>query len=136
MKTKLFRLLAYTLAAIFFAGPLMAQVVDTTGLQEWAPFDGPITVDRLMEIFNPLYGAIVIVWGYVAKALGLKTERVPFVFVILAGGLVAGGIFLSQGFSAVGIVISFLASIGIFDLILNPAQKLLKTTAPAEPTLL
>ena len=112
-----------------------AQVVDTTGLDAWQPFEGPITVDKLMGIFNPLYGALVIVWGYVAKALKLKSDKVPFVFVVLAGALVAGGVFYFQGVSALGIIISFFAALGIFDLILKPAEKAIKgkSIAPAEP---
>lgn len=136
MKNKIFKLFAFTLAALLLFAPVLsfAQVVDTTGLADWKPFDGPLTVDKLIEIFNPLYGAIVIVWGYIARALGLKHNKVPFVFVVLVGGLVAGGVFLTQGFSAVGIVISFLASLGIFDLILSPAEKLIKPkVAPPEP---
>jgi hypothetical protein len=136
MKTKLFRFIAFTLAALLLFAPLLAiaQAVDTTGLADWKPFEGPITVDKLMQVFNPVYGAIVIVWGYVARALGFKNKKIPFVFVILAGGLVAAGVFLTQGFSAVGIVISFLASLGIFDLILSPAEKLIKPKiAPPEP---
>ena len=113
MKTQFFSKLLFLLMPLMlisawaFAQSTLPPV-DTTGLTRWNPFDGPVTVGKLLEIFNPLYGAIVIIWGYVAKLLKLKSDKVPFVFVVLAGGLVAGGVFLTQGFSAVGIVISFL----------------------------
>ena len=103
-----------------------AQVVDTTGLDAWQPFEGPITVDKLLNIFDPLYGGLVIVWGYVAKAFNLKSKKVPFVFVVLAGALVAAGVFLTQGVSAIGLIISFFAALGIFDLFLKPAEKAIK----------
>jgi len=133
MKTKLFRFIAFTLAALLFMAPVLtfAQTppVDTTGLDAWKPFDGIVTIEGLQEVYYTLYGAIVIIWGYVAKMLGLQKRKVPFVFVVLAGALVAAGVFLTQGFSAAGIVISFLASLGIFDLILKPGQKLFRSKA-------
>lgn len=138
MKTKLFsKFLLLLVPLLLVSAFTMAQVppVDTTGLDSWNPFDGPITVTKLLEIFNPLYGAIVIIWGYVAKTLKLKSSKVPFVFVVLAGGLVAGGVFLTQGFSAVGIVISFFASLGVFDLFIKPAERAIrgKTEVPPNP---
>lgn len=118
----LFGLLLLAVAVIAQPG------VDTTGLDGWNPFDGDLTVDKLNDVFSPIYGAIVIIWGYVAKALGLKKKNIDFVFVVLAGALVAGGVFLAQGFSAIGIVVSFLASLGIFDLILKPIEKVIGKT--------
>jgi hypothetical protein len=134
MKTKLFRFIAFTLAALLFMAPILtfAQTppVDTTGLDAWRPFDGIVTVEGLQEIYYALYGAIVIIWGYIAKTLGFKKRKIPFVFVVLAGALVAAGVFITQGFSAAGIVISFLASLGIFDLILKPGEKLFRSKVP------
>jgi hypothetical protein len=129
MKTKRFRFFLLTLAAFCLPAMLLAQTppVDTTGLDAWQPFDGIVTIESLQEVYYALYGAIVIIWGYVAKMLGFQKRKVPFVFVVLAGALVAAGVFLTQGFSAAGIVISFLASLGIFDLILKPGQKLFRS---------
>lgn len=108
-----------------------APPVDTTGVDAWKPFADGVTLDGLNEIYNVLFGAIVIVWGYVAKAFGFKSKsKVPFVFVILAGALVAAGAFVFAGFEAVPIVITFFISLGIFDLILKPAEKLLRGKQP------
>lgn len=88
--------------------------------------DNP-NVGDLLGLYEVLYGALVVIWGYVAKALGWKTEKIPFVFVVVAGALVVGGVFLLLDLSdAITLVISFLLSLGIFDAIFKPVEKLLK----------
>lgn len=75
-----------------------------------------------------LFGALVIIWGYVAKFLGARVpaiEKVQPVFKVLAGAVVLAVAFISFGFAEVfPLVFSFLASLGVYDLFLKP----LKTT--------
>lgn len=122
MKT-LFRILLL-FPLLLFAGMMSAQSIDTTGLAEWNPFDGNVTVDGLKDTFNVIYGALVIVWGYVARLIGWKNRKIPFVFIVLAGGAVIAGVFIALGMSkAIPLVISFLLSLGLFDTVFKPIQK-------------
>jgi len=105
---------------------LQAQVVDTTGIGGFNPGNDLGNLGGLIEWYNLLYGALVIIWGYVAKAVGLKTKFPHFVFVVLAGAMVLGAAFLALGFSKVfPLLFSFLASIGVYDLIFKPAKQII-----------
>lgn len=111
-------------AGIAFA---QAPSVDTTGLSGWNPFENPVTVGDLQEAYNAIFGALVIVWGYVARLFGWRSQKVPFVFVVAAGGAVIAGVFLALGWAdAIPLVISFFLSLGIFDTVLKPGEQLLK----------
>ncbi|MEO0339209.1 MAG: hypothetical protein AAF242_08335 [Bacteroidota bacterium] len=129
--TKKLLLLFNVLALCLMGTTLLAQgpPVDTTGLDAWKPFDGVITVDKMHEVYYILYSALVIVWGYVAKAFNLKSKKIPFVFIVAAGGLVAGGVFAVNGLGAIPLIISFLVSLGLFDLFLKPAGVKLKISS-------
>lgn len=97
-----------------------AQLVDTTGITVDNPFD-PLSLDSLLNTYQLLYGALVILWGYIAKAFGLKVSNRNFVFTVLAGGIVLAGGFLVAGIGKVlPLLFSFLGAIGIYDLILKP----------------
>ena len=83
------------------------------------------TLDSMLNTYNAIYAALVLLWGYVAKnILKLKEiTKVPFVFVVLAGALVLAAFFLTFKFSDIlPLVITFLGSLGIFDL-LKGGQK-------------
>ncbi len=107
------------------AAPLIAQTVDTTGLIKNPVFDDP-TLNRMVSTYDAIYGALVILWGYLGKAFGLKTKfGKNYIFVVLAGGIVLGGVFLQAGLSeGFGLMFSFLNAIGIYDLIFKPAERL------------
>ena len=116
-----------TLSLLFLAVFVFAQTIDTTGLDAYVPFDGDITVDELKTNFNLIFSALVIIWGYVAKAFGLKTQKTPFVLVVLAGAAVLAGLFLAMGWSqAIPLAISFLLSLGLFDTIFKPIERIAK----------
>jgi len=82
----------------------------------------------LLANAETLFGALVILWGYVVKFLGTRVpalEKVQTVFKVLAGAVVLAAAFVTFGFSEVfPLVFSFLASMGVYDLFLKP----LKTT--------
>jgi len=78
--------------------------IDTAGLAQIADeaFKGiKPDLDKLTNIFNVLIGALTIVWGVVAKALGLKErlnkKKKRFVIGVAAGGIVIAGIFVAFG---------------------------------------
>lgn len=110
----------FLLIALLVVWALSAQTEPPANFPD---FEDP-TLGKLLDIYNLLYGALVVIWGYLAKLLGLKSEKIPFVFVVLAGGLVLAGGFVLAGWTEIlPLVFSFLSAIGIFDLILKPAQK-------------
>ena len=120
MKKRLFLLFTFLTAfALVFA-----QTVDTTGLVTNPVFDEP-SISKMVSAYDAIYGALVIIWGYVGKAFGLKTKLGKnYIFVVLAGGIVMGGVFLQAGLSqGFGLVFSFLNAIGIYDLIFKPAER-------------
>ena len=132
MKTYLFRALLMLPMLLFF-GLLTAQSVDTTGLADKPFFDEPVTVEKMLNWYNLLYGALVIVWGYVAKAFKLKKGKIPFVFVVVAGAAVIAGVFIAVGFSqALPLLFGFLGAIGIYDIFLKPAQRLVAPQTSSE----
>lgn len=99
----------------------IAQVVDTTGVGNFSPADDLSGLSGWLNWYHALYGALVIGWGYLAKAFGLKAKVSNFVFVVAAGAAVLAGAFLALGFSkAFPLVFSFLSAIGIYDLIFKP----------------
>lgn len=127
MKTIL-RVLALGLLFFMFAVPIgFAQdvpLVDTTGVSGWNPFDEPVTIDNLMKAYHAIFGALVILWGYIARLLGWNTNKVPFVFVVVAGGAVIAGAFVALGLAkATPLIITFFLSLGLFDTFLKPGQK-------------
>lgn len=90
---------------------------------------GP-TLPGLLESTDVLYGALVIIWGYLAKFLGKYLpafDRVQTVFKVLAGAVVLAAAFITFGWGQVlPLLFSFLSALGVYDLLLKPAQKLLK----------
>lgn len=123
MKQKVFFL---TALALVLAAALTGQTVDTTGLA-----DNPVLVDptvkNMVDVYNILYGALVIAWGYIAKLIGLKGKVGNFVFIVLAGGVVIAGGFVAFGFGkAFPLLFSFLSAIGVYDIIFKPLNKALK----------
>lgn len=100
-------------------------VVDTTGLQT-IDFEN-ITPEKANLYANVIFSALVIVWGYIARALKIKYKPGNFVFVVIAGGIVIGGIFVAVGWAkALPLALSLLASLGVFDAILRPGQNAIK----------
>ena len=123
MKAKLLLLAGFMLMAIAAA---FGQVVDTTGLADNPVFDEP-RLDTLLNAYNILYGALVIIWGYVGKAFNLQSKVSNFVFVVLAGGVVIGGAFIAFGFAkAFPLILTFLSAIGIYDILFKSIEKVVK----------
>lgn len=103
---------------------LSAQTIDTTGVGGFDPAKDLGAMQGLLQWYNLLYGGLVIIWGFVAKAVGLKTKFPQFVFVIVAGGAVLAAAFVALGFSKVfPLVFSFLSAIGLYDIIFKPIMK-------------
>lgn len=119
MKIK-FALFAVLSFLCLFVTPIVAQMVDTTGVSDFTLVESE-GVAGMLNAYNVLYGALVIAWGYIAKLIGIETKPNRFVFIILAGGVVLAGAFMAFGVSsAFPLVFSFLGSIGIYDLFLKP----------------
>ena len=133
---RLLKLLFIAVPLLFLSITLLAQpAVDTTGVSTWNPFDGNITVSGLTETFNIIYSVFVIIWGYIAALLGLKTKKVPFVFVVLAGAAVLAGLFMFMEWGkAIPLAISFFLSLGIFDTFLKPIQRVVSRKEIADST--
>lgn len=105
---------------------MLAQVVDTTGIANFS-FEN-MTADQATKATNLIYMAAVIIWGYAAKAFKFSTKVNNYVFVVIAGGIVIGGLFLAMGWAkALPLAISLLASLGIFDAILKPGANAIKS---------
>lgn len=131
-----------SMVLLFVAAPLVfvcAQVpsIDTTGATTGPFLDGSTNLGEMVQWYHILYGALVVLWGYVAKAFGLQTKVKEFVFVVLAGGLVLIGAFVALGFGGVfPYLFSFLSAIGVYDLILRPGGNMVSrlgtTTAPGK----
>jgi len=126
------------LISIFVSLAIMsaAQFVDTTGLQDAPIFQNP-TLDLMVEWYNLLYGALVVVLGIVFKALGVKKEVPNFFIVVLSTGIILAGAFVVSGFGEVlPLVFSFLSAVGFYEAIkrtgLLRATGLEKITAPKE----
>ena len=127
------RILFLTLAFLaLFVCPILAQVVDTTGLADNPVYTTP-DVGTLVDAYNILYGALVIAWGYVAKSFGLKTKAGNnFVFVVAAGAVVLAGGFIAFGVGkALPLLFGFLSSIGVYDVIFKPLFGARKKPATA-----
>lgn len=95
--------------------------------------DIPITPESLMDQFNYLYMALIWVWGYIAKAFKLNTKKVPFVFVIVAGAAVIAGLFVAArgtDTNYIGLIFSFLSSLGIYDIVLKQIENAIKKNKP------
>jgi len=123
--------LMLSVALVMIVNVLFAQVVDTTGVSTTTVFTDP-TLGKMLSSYEAVFGALVILWGYVAKLFKLPNAlKNNFIFVVIAGGIVLGGVFLIAGWSkALPLVFSFLSAIGLFNTIFKPAGKLLSTTAP------
>lgn len=127
---KLLRLML-AVALVMIVNVLFAQVVDTTGTSTTTVFSDP-TLGKMINSYNALYGALVILVGYLGKLIKLPAFlKNNYVFVVAAGGIVLGGVFLIAGWSkTLPLVFSFLSAIGVFNLILKPAGKLVSANAP------
>lgn len=131
MKTQFKLILCCFLLMSFMAiMPVFGQVVDTTGLADNPVFSDP-SLGKMVNTYHVIFGALIIVWGYVAKAFGLKkTFKNNFVFVVLAGGICIAGVFIQAGLaSGISLIFPFLGAIGFYDIIFKPAEKLLFSSA-------
>lgn len=127
---KLLKLL-FSIALVMIVNVIFAQTVDTTGVSTTTVFTDP-TLGKMINSYEAIFGALVILWGYLAKLFNLPpTLKNNFVFVVLAGGIVLAGVFIYAGWSkTLPLVFSFLSAIGVFNLLLKPAGKLIAANAP------
>lgn len=102
---------------------MTGQVVDTTGLADNPGFTDPASLTKLIEPYQVLYSALIIIWGYLGKFLGLKAKVSNYVWVVVAGGIVVAGAFIAYGFDVFPLVLSFLSAIGVYDIFFRTAEK-------------
>jgi hypothetical protein len=109
--------------------PLFGQVpIDTTGVAD-GPFPDGVTLPGMLNLHQVIFGALTILWGFVAKPLGLKGDKVPFIFVVLAGAAVLAIVAVSFGFGSLWqYIFPFLSAIGIYDLLFKGGKKLIEAT--------
>lgn len=118
-------------ALLMIVNVLFAQVVDTTGTSTTTVFTDP-TLGKMINSYEAIYGALVILVGYLGKLFKLPAFlKNNYVFVVFAGGIVLAGVFIYAGWSkTLPLVFSFLSAIGVFNLLLKPAGKLISANAP------
>lgn len=118
--------LLFTLAVLALPVVIFGQIVDTSGLANNPVFVDP-SLSKMVNTYHAVFGALVIIWGYVAKALGLKHRfKNNFVFVVVAGAVVIAGVFIQAGWvSGFSLVFPFLGAIGFYDIIFKPGERLL-----------
>lgn len=127
--------------ALTFTVPTLAQE-DTTQneiieavTEEVAPEDdifpgGETTLEELVDWHNLLHGALVLLFGFLAKGIPALKKVPEFVYVVLSGGIVLAVAFLALGFGEViQYVFSFLGAVGIYDIIVNPIRKAAQANA-------
>lgn len=87
------------------------------------PFpEGETSVSELIGMYEILYSALIVLWGYIGRLFKFTANVKSYVFVVLAGGIVLAIAFVWLGFSSVfPLVFSFLGAIGIYDIFLKPA---------------
>lgn len=126
---QLFILLFTGLVILIASTIAIAQpIVDTTGISQITPANDLTTLHGMLNWYNALFGALVLVWGYIAKGFGLKAKVNNFVWVVVAGAVVIGATFLAIGVTkAIPLLFSFLGAIGIYDIFLKPGSKLLQS---------
>lgn len=123
MKRKFILFILGLIGIVTFA---LSQSVDTIGISE-GPFPGgELTAEGLVKAYHIIYGALVIVWGYIAKMLKVKynwnLKKNFFPFIVLAGGIVLASAFIMFGFGKVlPYLFGFLGAIGVYDIILKPS---------------
>lgn len=101
--------------------------VDTTGISQGPFLEAPLTLTKLLSWYDALYGALVLIWGFVTRSLGKPFQQVPKALVVAAGGAVLAAAFVLAGWSNVlPLLFAFLGAIGIYDIFLKPAQQLFK----------
>jgi hypothetical protein len=111
--------------AVMSGDTVKTPTVDTSGVGNISFKD--IDAKKATDYANLIYGALVILFGYVARAFKIKTKPGNWVFVIIAIGVVLGGVFVAMGWAkTLEIAITLFASMGIFDAILRPTQNAIK----------
>jgi hypothetical protein len=123
---------ANNVTAIFGAvasGDTLPQI-DTTGVGNISFKD--IDAKKATDYANLIYGALVVLFGYIARAFKIKVKPGRWVFVIVAIGVVLGGVFVAMGWAkTLEIALTLLASMGIFDALLKPTENAIKNALNA-----
>lgn len=105
-------------------GPTKAVVngpsVDTTGVGQGPFTGGSINLADMIEWFHALYGALVLLLGFVVKGFklpGTLLDRVPtFLRVVAAGAILAAAFTMVGWKGTLPYIFSFLAATGIYNL--------------------
>lgn len=101
--------------------------VDTTGISNGPFLNEPLTLNKLVSWYDAIYGALVLLWGFVARTLGKSVANVPKALVVAAGGAVLAAAFVLAGWSSVlPLLFAFLGAIGVYDLFIKPMQQIFK----------
>ena len=86
------------------------------------PIDTDVTVGVLLDWYNALYGALVVLVGYLVPFIPGAAKLGKKVFAIAAAGLVLLVVFVTLGLAdGFGLALTFLAASGVYDYLLKPA---------------
>jgi hypothetical protein len=128
--------LTFLLIALFtmLACAVMAQVADTVEptLPPFPIEPGALNLDLLLKWTDGLYGALVIITGYLSSRIpGIKL--IPkTAWRVAAIALVLGMIFITSGTGApLALLFSYLGATSLYDLILSLIKKTPKPDEPA-----
>lgn len=86
------------------------------------PIEPGVTVGVLLDWYNALYGALVVLVGYLVPFIPGAAKLGKKVFAIAAAGLVLLVVFVTLGLAdGFGLALTFLAASGVYDYLLKPA---------------
>jgi len=142
MKQTLIKVAALTALCVFMTTALpvdsLAQSTDSLTIDSLISVIEKIDLEKgaadlfdaenpdLINWFNLIHGFLVVLFGFLASAFGLKKwAGQNFVLIVVAFGLVAIGAFVALGFGkALPLVITLFATLGLFDTIFKPKTPL------------
>lgn len=95
------------------------------------PFDGDTAnPTAIINWYQTLLAGLTLVWGEVAKALGIKAVVKEIVFVVIAGGVAIAGVLINYGLvDSIPALFTILSSLGLFDL-LKASKKTIQRYFP------
>jgi len=87
-----------------------------------APIEPGVKIGVLLDWYNALYGALVVITGYLVPFIPGAAKLGKKVFAIAAAGLVLLIVFVTLGLAdGFGLALTFLAASGVYDYLLKPA---------------
>lgn len=113
-------LMACAAMCFFMIAGIALTAQDTIELP--VPIEPGVGVGVLLDWYNALYGALVVLVGYAVPYIPGAAKLGKKVFAIAAAGFVLLVVFVSMGLAdGFGLALTFLAASGVYDYILKPS---------------